>query len=68
MESAGEERPMKKSRPSDLAKANNVQVNRVKRLFKGWLHDTSGYDEDAWPDLKKALSENHSKSGNLFNE
>jgi hypothetical protein len=70
MESAGHGQvdKIKKSRLGGLAKANSAQVNRVKRLFKGWLQDASGYDEDAWPQLNKALNENHSKSHNLFDE
>jgi hypothetical protein len=68
MESAGKERIVNKSRPSGLAKGNSAQVGRVKRLFKAWLQDTSGYDEETWPQLKQALNENHSKSHKLFDE
>lgn len=33
------------------------------KLVDGWIADTSGYEEEAWPDLKKALNENRKLSG-----
>ncbi len=32
---------------------------RVLRLLEEWWTDESGYDEKAWPILKKSLEENH---------
>jgi hypothetical protein len=55
MKSVRKEELPKKGRPSGLAKDDGVQVSRVKRLFEGWLQDSSGYDEDTWPQLKTGL-------------
>lgn len=48
--------------------AANARAEKVKKLFDEWLQDSSGYDEQAWPQIKKALNDNHSKSHSLFNE
>jgi hypothetical protein len=68
MKSVRKEELPKKGRPSGLAKDNGVQVSRVKRLFEGWLQDSSGYDEATWPELRQALNANHAKSHKLFDE
>jgi len=31
------------------------------RLLNKWMADESGYDEETWPDLKKALQANRSR-------
>lgn len=49
-------------------KAVDACAERVKKLFDEWLKDSSGYDEQAWPPIKKALNDNHSRSHNLFDE
>jgi hypothetical protein len=67
MESTGKEDTVDKSHP-ELARSSTGQVNKVRKLFAEWLQDRSGYDEEAWPQLKVALNENHSKSHKLFNE
>jgi hypothetical protein len=33
-----------------------------------WMDDESGYDEENWPKLKKALEENHDSNRKLFSE
>lgn len=68
MESVGKERTMKKSRPSGLVENNSAQVSRVKELFEEWLQDSSGYDEENWPQLEQDFNKNHSKSHKLINE
>ena len=37
-------------------------------LLEAWLGDTSGYDERAWPIVKKALEENRLSSRTLLRE
>lgn len=39
-------------------------------LLKSWLTDESGYDEETWPKLKKALEEQRQRVGarRLFDE
>ena len=39
-------------------------------LLKSWLKDDSGYDEQTWPKLKKALDQQRAKVGTrrLFDE
>jgi len=68
MESIGKKHPIKKSRTEDLSRQNQAQVNKVKRLFQNWLQESSGYDEESWPQLKRSLNENHSKLHKLFDE
>jgi hypothetical protein len=68
MKSAGKDNSMKKNRPGEPSAQNRAQVNKVKALFQEWLQDSSGYDEETWPQLKRALSENHSKLHKLFDE
>lgn len=36
------------------------------RLLEEWLADESGYDEETWPELKKALDENRLSSRKFF--
>ena len=68
MESKGSKEPVKKSRPRAIDQSNAAAVSRVTKLFEEWLQDSSGYDEEVWPQLKRALNENHSKSHKLFDE
>jgi hypothetical protein len=35
----------------------------VIRLLDSWLADESGYDEETWPELKKALDEERRRVG-----
>mgnify|MGYP001603953169 CR=1 FL=1 len=41
---------------------------RLKKLLQSWLDDESGYDEETWPWLKKALEEDRLSSRRLFRE
>lgn len=68
MDSVGKNEQIKKCRPSNLSRSESSRVKKVKQLFEGWLEDSSGYDEETWPELKRALNENHSKSHELFDE
>ena len=36
--------------------------------FNSWLEDTSGYDERAWPEIKKGLEASRTSSRALFGE
>ncbi len=38
------------------------------RLLEEWLADESGYDEETWPKLKKALDEDRLSSRRLFRD
>jgi len=63
------ERKKQQSRKDHSSSSSaNARAEKVKELFDVWLQDTSGYDEQAWPQIKKALNDNHSKSHNLFDE
>jgi hypothetical protein len=44
-------------------KAPNRKAAKVLRLIEEWLKDDSGYDEEAWPELKKALDEERDRVG-----
>jgi hypothetical protein len=51
-----------------LAELNRLQPKSAKAakvigLFKSWLADESGYDEETWPRLRKALEEERQKVG-----
>lgn len=37
-------------------------------LLDEWLEDQSGYDEETWPDLKKAVDRDRLSSRKLFDE
>lgn len=41
---------------------------RLKKLIESWLKDESGYDEETWPWLKKALEEDRLSSRRLFRD
>ena len=49
-------------------RAADARAEQIKKLFAEWLQDSSGYDEQAWPQIKKALNDNHSRSHNLFDD
>ena len=44
------------------------RAEAVRRLLAGWLANDSGYDEHAWPELKRGLEESRSSSRPLFGE
>ena len=49
--------------PQALISAKN---RRLKKLVQSWLDDESGYDEETWPWLKKALEEDRLSARRLF--
>jgi len=68
MDAAGKKPAVNKDRPVKLSRSESSRVRKIKQLFDEWLEDSSGYDEKAWPELKRALNENHSKSHKLFDD
>ena len=51
-----------------LAELNRVEATSPKakamiELFRDWLTDESGYDEQTWPKLKKALDRERTRIG-----
>jgi hypothetical protein len=54
----------------DRVEPSNVKVAGLISLLKGWLLDESGYDEEVWPQLKKALDQERTRIGarRLFND
>ena len=66
--------------PDDAVTAALKDINRLTpgsakaaqtiALLKSWLKDDSGYDEQTWPKLKKALDQQRAKVGarRLFDE
>lgn len=44
-------------------KAATPQAAKVLALLQTWLDDESGYDEEAWPELKKALDAERDRVG-----
>lgn len=42
------------------------RARKAIRLLEEWLADESGYDEETWPTLKKALDEDRLSSRRLF--
>lgn len=47
----------------DALKLSSPKMASVVALFRGWLTDDSGYDEETWPKLKKALNRERSRIG-----
>jgi hypothetical protein len=45
-----------------------IRIRNVIHLLDQWMADTSGYDEDTWPKLKKAMEEDRLSSRRLFDE
>ncbi|HJT36144.1 MAG TPA: hypothetical protein VJ783_29245 [Pirellulales bacterium] len=39
------------------------KVREAVELFRGWLTDESGYDEETWPEVKKALNHERARVG-----
>ena len=57
-------KPRKKKTPvSGAPAAKPEKVHPVIELLDEWLKDESGYDEEAWPELKKALNEERDRVG-----
>jgi hypothetical protein len=57
----------RRSTPQESNKTSE-QAEEVSRLFKEWLEDESGYDEETWPKLKAALDEDRFSARSLFDE
>ena len=64
--------PEAKSEPQRIAatiarlneiKPKSAKVAKAIALFKSWLADESGYDEQVWPPLKKALEQDRQRVG-----
>ena len=51
-----------------LESAQRARNQAAIRLLRAWLCDASGYDEHAWPIVKKALKENRLSPRTLFHE
>ena len=47
----------------DELKPGTRKAKHVIALFKSWLRDESGYDEEAWPELKQALNQQRRRVG-----
>ena len=45
-----------------------TRPKEVIALLDEWLKDESGYDEETWPELKKALDRNRLSGRKLFDE
>ena len=47
----------------DGLKPPTPQAAKVLALLRTWLEDESGYDEETWPELKKALDAERDRVG-----
>jgi hypothetical protein len=47
----------------DELKPESAQAADLIRLLRSWLSDESGYDEETWPKLKKALDRDRRRVG-----
>jgi hypothetical protein len=54
----------------DQIKPQTPKAVNVIGLLRSWLTDESGYDEQTWPKLKKAFTEERDRAGarRLFDE
>jgi len=66
MDAEGKKQRLKKVHSNNSAA--NARAEKVKELFDEWLQDSSGYDEQTWPQIKKSLNDNHSTTHSLFDE
>ena len=63
------QRPTGASANGNRAKANlSAKNRRLIKTLQSWLADESGYDEETWPWLKKALEEDRLSARRLFRE
>jgi hypothetical protein len=49
---------------SELREKNQT----ARRLLREWLSDTSGYDEETWPQVKTLIEENRLSQRNRFSD
>jgi hypothetical protein len=47
----------------DQVHSDNPKTTRALALLKQWLRDGSGYDEETWPQLQKALDQERRRVG-----
>jgi hypothetical protein len=54
----------------DKLRPESDQAAGLIRLLRSWLADESGYDEETWPKLKKALDQERRRVGaaSLFHD
>jgi hypothetical protein len=54
----------------DNSKPKTAKAAAVLELLRSWLKDESGYDEQTWPKLKKAIDAERDRIGarSLFND
>jgi hypothetical protein len=57
---AAKKQQTKNIRLSGQSNSNDARVEKIKKLFAEWLQDSSGYDEQTWPELKEALNAKYS--------
>jgi hypothetical protein len=54
--------------PDSLTAEQRRRAEAVRRLLDEWLADASGYDQRAWPELKRGLEESRTSSRPLVSE
>ncbi len=47
----------------DQIKPSHARTAKAIALFKSWLADQSGYDEETWPKLRRALDRERERVG-----
>jgi hypothetical protein len=47
----------------DRLQPDSPKAKRILSMLRGWLSDESGYDEKAWPLLRRALDRERSRVG-----
>ena len=52
----------------DTLEDRQAKSQALIRALHEWMTDDSGYDEENWPKLKKALEESHDSDRKLFSE
>jgi hypothetical protein len=53
--------------PSEITDAEwTARVEQLRRLLDAWTADESGYEDEAWPELKSALDQDRLSYRKLF--
>jgi len=62
--------PKVKAEPQAETASSNQKTKREAciALLNQWLTDDSGYDEENWPKIKKAIAENRTSNRSPFDE
>ncbi|TXT32318.1 MAG: hypothetical protein FD138_2084 [Planctomycetota bacterium] len=55
-------------RDVDERRARSQENEAARKLLREWLNDTSGYDEETWPQAKKVIEENRLSPRSRFDE